>query len=363
LPLVLEQANSKNKMLRAAALEALAEHDRPEVTKLFTDLVKGKSLDILAGPFRAIRNRQVLNSLLDEGKRVFDLILKGDEEQIPRFSEILDCLQHRQDAESEEFLLDCFNQCNKLAKLKAAKNSHVAGADLMVRLSSLLYDIGSPKTLEALLAKRDVLPPTAFGQVLRSALRTWSADKIYQEFAPLLEQKKGAGKEKSEELQHAIWASCSGSVSDLYYLQGIDPDTSEAQMLKNLEWDPRWLDAAIKANQQVIVCWLARPDHKGAVTYLLKLLEAENQSLTGLIIHALARCQYPKLTNVFLDLVARKTKNPRHYQFVQPLLESARFLPADDLPQLDAFAATLDEKFIDEFLEALAPLRSVNPTN
>src|SRR6266576_5320254 len=126
LPLVLEQANSKNKMLRAAALEALAEHDRPEVTKLFTDLVKGKSLDILAGPFRAIRNRQVLNSLLDEGKRVFDLILKGDEEQIPRFSEILDCLQHRQDAESEEFLLDCFNQCNKLAKLKARSEEHTS---------------------------------------------------------------------------------------------------------------------------------------------------------------------------------------------------------------------------------------------
>src|SRR6185503_15398792 len=48
LPLVLEQANSKNKSLRAAALEALAEHDRPEITKLFTELVKGKALDILA---------------------------------------------------------------------------------------------------------------------------------------------------------------------------------------------------------------------------------------------------------------------------------------------------------------------------
>ena len=61
LPLVLEQANSKNKVVRAAALEALAEHDRPEITKLFTELIKGKALDILASPFRAMRNRQVLN--------------------------------------------------------------------------------------------------------------------------------------------------------------------------------------------------------------------------------------------------------------------------------------------------------------
>ena len=95
LPLVLEQVNAKNKLLRAAALEALAEHDRPEITKLFTELVQGKALDILAGPFRTLRNRQVLNALLTEGKRVFDLILKGDESQIPRFGEVLDCLSSR----------------------------------------------------------------------------------------------------------------------------------------------------------------------------------------------------------------------------------------------------------------------------
>jgi hypothetical protein len=31
-------------------LGALAEHDRPEVTKIFTDLIKGKALDILLAP-------------------------------------------------------------------------------------------------------------------------------------------------------------------------------------------------------------------------------------------------------------------------------------------------------------------------
>src|SRR5436309_142998 len=166
LPLVLEQANARNKLLRAAALEALAEHDRPEITKLFMELVKGKTLDILAGPFRAVRNRQVLNSLLDEGKRVFGLILKGDAEQVARYWEILDCLEQRKEAEAQEFALSCFGQCDRLARVKAAKNFHVAGTDLMVRLASLLYNIGSPKTLEAVLAKRDALPPMAFGQVL-----------------------------------------------------------------------------------------------------------------------------------------------------------------------------------------------------
>jgi hypothetical protein len=230
----------------------------------------------------------------------------------------------------------------------------------MVRLSSLLYDIGSPKTLEAVLAKRDVLPPTAFGQVLRSALRTWPADKVYQEFAPLMEQKKGAGKEKSEELQRTIYAAfCYSGFSVFGEFVEADPDDLDAQALKQVQWDPRWLEAAIKANQPVIVCRFARPGHKGTVTYLLKLLDTKTQVPPGLIIQALARCEYAKLTDLFLELIKQKTKGAQNLNWeLQHLFESARHLPAVDLLKLDAFAATLDEKFVDEFLEALAPLRT-----
>nr|MBP9903276.1 HEAT repeat domain-containing protein [Verrucomicrobiota bacterium] len=170
LPLVLEQANAKNKQLRAAALEALAEHDRPEVTKLFTELVKGKALDILAGPFRKLQNKQVVRSLLDEGQRVFDLLLNGDSEHIARFIEILDCLKERKDSEIEDFMLARFAQCEKLPKFKPPKKSpfvvHTTGEDIADRMVWLLYEIGTPKALEAVLAKRDVLPPSAFHHVL-----------------------------------------------------------------------------------------------------------------------------------------------------------------------------------------------------
>jgi len=363
LPLVMEQVNSKNKTLRAAALEALAEHDRPEIINLFAELIKGKGLDLLARPFRAIRNRQVLNSLLAEGKRAFELLLKGDEEQMLRYSEILDCLQQRQDAEGEEFLLACFNQCDKLSKLKAAKTSHIAGPDLMDRLASLLYGIGSAKALEAVLAKRGMLPPMAFTQIFNSALRIWLSERVYEEFAPLLEQKKGAGKQKSEIIQHTIRVACQGYVSDLRDLDEADSDTPEAQTLKKTVWDPRWLDTAIKADQPVIVCCLAKPDHKGAVAYLLKLLEGNKQFETGLVIKALARCQYPKLTEVFLELVRKKTKGAQYLDWeLQQLFASARHLPAADLPKLDAAAVNVDEKFVDKYLEALEPLRPVKTT-
>jgi hypothetical protein len=357
LPLVLEQANAKNKLLRAAALEALAEHDRPDVTKLFIDLVKGKALDALAGPFRSLRNRQVLNALLEEGRRVFESIIKGDSEQISRFCEILDCLAPRKDAEVEAFLLGGFAKSDALIKIKAVKNPVItsgtsryfalAGTDLMERLTVLLYDIGSPKALEAILAKRQILSPAVFLQIWRSALRLWPADKVFEEFSPLLEQTKGAGKEKSLSLQRAIHAAHDDRVAEAVLPAG-----------KTVTWDPRWLDAAIKADAQLIVYNLARPNHKASLDYLLKQPKAKEEHDVGFAVRALARCHYPQATDLFLEQVARKTKGAKYLDYeMQSLLANAKYLPAADLPKLDAFAAKLDEKFVDHFLEAIAPLR------
>jgi hypothetical protein len=357
IPLVLEQTNSKNKAIRGAAFEALAVHDKPEVTKLFTEHIKGKALDLLVRPLRVIHNAQVLASLLEEGKRVFDLIIKGDQEQIPRYWEVLDCLEKRKDPEVEEFVLACFRQGDKVARLKAAKNSHLAGADLMIRLTGLLYGVGSPATLEIILAKREALPPTAFVYVLRSALRTWPAAQVFKEFSPLLSQTKGAGKAKSEVIERFLAAANWEEHFDP--MNGDDDlDSTPEQALFKVAWDPRWLDASIKADLPSLVCCLARPGHKGALDYLLKLGEAKKTSDSGFLIRALVRCQYAKVTELFLKLIAKKVKGAKYFDFeLQYLFECARHLPEADLPKLDAFAATLDEKFVDQFLEALGPLR------
>ncbi|HMP81755.1 MAG TPA: HEAT repeat domain-containing protein [Verrucomicrobiota bacterium] len=362
LPLVLEQANAKNKQLRAAALEALAEHDRPEVTKLFTELVKGKALDILAGPFRKLENKQVLKSLLGEGKQSFDALLKGDEDQFVRYWEVLTVLGGRKDGEIEEFLLECFSQPDKFAKVKSPKKSIVTHSDLTVRLVELLYEIGTPKTLEAVLAKRDVLPLSAFHQVLQSALRTWAPDKVFTEFSPLLEQRKGAGKEKSELLERVFYASSHGRGAAL--LNRYVPEDDETEDALTITLDARWLDAAIKADRPESVCSLARPGHKGVVTYLLKLVEGKNKLRLGLVIEALARCQYPKLTDLYLELVAKATKGSKRWDYdLQQLIETARYLPPTDLPRLEEFAGKLDQNYQDHFLEAIAPLRPTTQPN
>jgi len=356
LPLVLEQAKGKNKQLRAAALLALAEYDRAEITELFTELVKGKALDILAEPFRVLKSLQVLNTLLAEGKRVFESLLKNDPEQIPRFWEILNCLAHRKDAEVEQFLLHCLASSDKLSKIKAAKNSIFSGTEVLSRIVSLLYNIGSPKAHEALLAKATVLPAAAFPQVLRSALRAWPPEKVYSEFSPLLTQK--AAKEKVQIIQVAMWNGLHVNDPDFYAEDDTEPNTEDDQRLKEVKWDPRWLDAAIASDQPIIACCLARPNHKGITEYLLKLLESKHQIETGQIFEGLVRCHYPKVTDLFLETIRKRTKGAKPLDYrVIVLLQSAAHLPPADFPRLEAFAGELDEKFVDHFLTAIEPLR------
>jgi hypothetical protein len=356
LPLVLEQTTAKNKVLRAAALEALAEHDRPEVTKIFSDLIKGKALDILARPFRNLRNHQVLKSLLEEGQRVFEAVLKSDEDLRARFQEILACLDERKEPEVEEFLLACMKESDKLLKLKSKKTA-IGGDDIVDRLVGLLYEIDSPRALEAILAKQNVLPAAAFTQVIYSALRTWPPSKVYEEFSSLLAEKKGAAKAKNEMLQHVIRVARGGFVAyEEYY--AIDETDPESKWFDKVSWDPRWLDAAIKADLPVIVSCFAAPGHKAAITYLVSQSQDKKSDEAGLIIKALAHCKYPKVTEAFLNAVTARTKKAKFFDYdLQFLLRSARFLPPADLPQLDAYAATLDEKFVDKFLEAIQPLR------
>jgi len=364
LSLVLEQANAKNKQLRAAALETLAEHDRPEITKIFTELVKGKALDILVRPFRTLRNQQVLTALLEEGKRVFDSVLKGDSEQIPRFWEILDCLDHRTESKVEEFLLNCFASAGKLTKVKAAKNSIFGGPELLTRFALLLCNMGSPRALEAVLAQRETLPVAAFPQVLQSALRTWSPEKVFVEFSPLLVETRGAGKEKSEHLQRIIAAAHWDETSRFNPMAYVEPEESDDKFLRKYAWDARWLDAAIKTDKGSVVCSLARPNHKAALNYLLKLGEAKKTSDAGMTLRGLVRCKYPKVTDYFLELVTKKTKNAKHLDYeLQFLFENARHLPPADLPKLDELAAKLDEKFVDAFLVAIDPLRRPKENN
>jgi len=272
-----------------------------------------------------------------------------------RYFEILQCLERRADAPTEAYLAATMAQAVQVAKIKAA-NCVIAGSDILRQLAELLYGIGSPQVLHLIIAHQDKIPVDSFHLVLLSALRTWPSAKVFDEFAPMLESKKRPAKDYANAIERAMRSSLHREiVEDL----GVDPD-DQAQKLATIEWDNRWLDAAIKADRVDMVGFLARPGHKGVITYLLKQLDGKGHDQFTAI-QVLSRCQYPKLTETYLGLVTKRIKGVKQVDYsLINLFNCARHLPAADLPKLDAFAAKLDEKFVDHFLEALAPLRTTN---
>lgn len=353
LPLVLEQAKAKNKSLRAAALEALTAHDLPAVRKLFIELVQGTSLEEVVGPLRLVKNREIFDALLAEAKTALAKALKNEATGVLRYFEILECLERRTDAPTEEYLLATMSQAVPIAKIKAA-NCVISGPDILRQLAELLYGIGSPQALSLIITHQDKISLDSFHLVLLSALRTWPPAKVFDEFAPLLEQKKRPAKDYADAIERAMRSSLHREIAEDL---GVDPD-DQAQKLAKIEWDSRWLDAAIKANRMDMVGFLARPGHKGAITYLLKQLDGKGHDLFAAV-EVLSRCQYPKLTETYLGLVTKRIKGVKQVDYsLINLFNCARYLPAADLPKLDAFATKLDEKFVDHFLEALAPLRT-----
>lgn len=358
LPLVLEQAKAKNKSVRAAALEALTAHDLPAVRKLFLELIQGKNLEEAIAPLRLVKSREVFDELVAEAGKALAKALKNETDGVLRYFEILQCLEGRTDAPVEEYLVTTMSQAAQIAKIKA-KNCIVFGPDILRELADLLFRIASPQTLNLILTHQDKIPVDSYGVVLVSALRSWPADKVFTEFSPLLDQKKGVGKDKYELLERAIDTSTHGR--RLSYLDRYVADEEEPDEAVNVTWDARWLDAAIKADRPEPVCCLARPGHKGVVVYLLKLVEAKKKLRPGMIFEALARCQYAKLTDLYLNLVTKGTKGSKRWDYeLQQLIDCARHLPPTDLPRLEEFAGKLDQNYQDHFLEAIAPLRPAN---
>ncbi len=124
----MEQANSKNKIVRAAGT---GEKHWPsmtglEIVKLFDDLIKGNAFDVLAryvSPRFAVVPCSV--SMLDEGKKLLKQVLRGDERQLGGVWEILGCLDQRsqnskKEIDVEQFVIDCFLQSEERRQNQAS---------------------------------------------------------------------------------------------------------------------------------------------------------------------------------------------------------------------------------------------------
>src|SRR5262249_7086111 len=79
LPFLLEQAKSKAKEVRAAALRALGACSMDDAAKVLCDSIAGADLELAVEPLRASRNPVVVSVLFEAAEKNFDALIAGKE--------------------------------------------------------------------------------------------------------------------------------------------------------------------------------------------------------------------------------------------------------------------------------------------
>ncbi len=141
LPFLLEQAKSRAKDVRAAALKALGRSGMDEAARVLCDAIQRADLALAVEPLQQSRHPAVIGSLLDEAEKQSSVLIAGKEkdakkvgQQNERMVLLLECLEGREDARTEKLLLTMFEHLGPLAAIKGAPS----GSDVVERLVSVM---------------------------------------------------------------------------------------------------------------------------------------------------------------------------------------------------------------------------------
>lgn len=354
LPLLLEESHSKQKLIRIAAMEALAGFDHAEVSNSFISLIRNHDFDTIASSLANIRSPDIIEALVTEGNMILDQLL-ATQEEVTLFWEVLNCLDRVNSNQTEDFLIRCIEAAPRLAKLKTGKNATITGEDLVIRVTDRLSTYNSIRATRAILDNQNQLPPLAFISVFSCALRTWSPDRFYDQYGTLIMREK-----KDGDVLVNIMTRVMRSANRIEEGRG-DNRWHGNSIPDRVKWHPGWLKDAMDSNRTEMVCALTGPKDKKALDYLLGELGSCDAKHEFLIVETLSRCADRRLTKTLLDKIRnnlQSKQSSRSHPFVT--MRNIAYLPYHDLPELEAFAQCIPEKHIDQYLAELQLIGTKN---
>lgn len=360
LSFLLDQAAAKAKDVRAAALISLAKLDAEEAVEALKKSLSGADLEIAIAPLRTSRNPQLLKFVLDEAQREFDTIcqLKGKEakdtgKSVDRLELLLSGLEHRDDKSTEAFLLKCFG---RREELQAVKLENVA-TSLNV-LFAVLMVAATKKTQQALVAAHATLESYPFKQAFVAACLSMTPKEVFEMFSPYLAEKPDS-KKKSKD-PSAAKSNIIGVISENWSWQS----GYENFDISKIEWDPRWLDLAVKLKQPVLLCRLARPKHAGANKLLSEFFAAAFQKSKSLhdcddVLRTMIRVEHPDAAKNLMAVLTKHAGAKSKYNWgAYWIARMIPDLPKSAAPELEALLPTLHEKAVDELVESVQILKN-----
>jgi hypothetical protein len=340
LPFLLEQAKSKARDVREAALKGLARSDAADATRALEAALRSGDLELAVEPIRASRNPQVLKLALAEAglQRAALLATKEKDKkalgkEVSRFLALLECLRGRDDGDAERFLLESFAQREALAAVKGEPS----GKDIHQRLVSILA-AGSKKAQHALVEAHRTLSEEELVEAFVAAGRTRPASEVFDLFSPYLAEPAEGKKRKG------------------------DPAAAKRAAIVEVLVHPRWLDLAVRQQSLELVQALARPGHAGANQLLTAafdemLKKSKDAYELGHLLDTMVRVQHPTATDSVIAAIAKHATGTHAYglYWIGQLIPH---LPPEALPKLESLLPTLPEKAIDQVLDHVTQLKN-----
>jgi hypothetical protein len=370
LPFLLEQAGSKAKDVRVAALNALARCGADEAARVLCEGIHRADLARAVEPLRQSRHPAVTSALLDEAEKQFNALITGKErdvkklgQQNERMSLLLECLTGREDPRTEKLLLAMFERAGPLAAIKGTPG----GDDVVERLVSVMA-AGGPGVQSALIDAHETLPAESLYLALVAAYRSRKPAEVFALFSPYLT----AGVNEKKKNRDTAWAKREAMIEELIRgCRGDDPDADAEESSVSTNLDPRWLDLAVQLGRSDLVQALAVPGHAGARELLTTLFQQElgragQEYEVTQVLDTMIRVDHPGATDAVIEFIKKLARARSAYAYYGVSYWVGRLIPqlprAEALPKLEALLPTLPEKMIDQVLDYVTELKQGPPT-
>ena len=362
---LLDQAKSKAKDVRAAALRALATAGATatEVVAALKKAIDGADLESIIDRVRQSRLPEIQDYVLEQTEKQFTETLKCKDAKLQgpavnRLQHLVSCLDQHTDARAEAFLLRCFENAAAFVKIK----SEPSGTDLNELVAHVLSD-GTPKMQQQLVAAHKTLTGESLSSAIFAARATMSSAEFHDEFSPLLKglaakrsRKNSADRERATALIEVLTSES----SRFFYRRWMGVvrfDEGRRATLREL--DPRWLEAAIEAQSVELVCELARPGHPAANQFLsdhLAGLKKPHEALQ--VLETMVRIRHPGAADAVIDAVKRQAKDTSYYSVGYWCGRLIADLPRAALPRFEELLPTLPDKMVDQLMDSVLALKN-----
>ncbi len=353
LGFLLEQATSKAKDVRVAALSALMQVQSEASLSVLKARVP-KDLESLIQPLRDATWPALSAWLVEQTRAQLAQLLAMKDEQGKETLRLLQWLHvfvGRVDPNASAVLIELFDKRALLAKIKTTPS----GADVNERVAFLMGS-GDTALAKRLIDQQAELTGAALQHAFLAARRTLGPAEVYERFGPTAETaRRGTGAKSAEQqrweaIRTAIRAG--GQASWHYGSRRTD----DQPVL-----DTRWIDLAIALEDLPLVEAVSQPGHAALLAYLSSRADQEkSDDRWPHLLGALIRCEHPKLVETVLGLLAAKNAEAvkgRAHTHVWLIAREIPALPATAIAPLEALLPTMHERLIDQLVGAIEQLK------